>query len=160
MEYLLHVMQSSVLLKVARLFNGISHFLSYFVPLFSLSSSSLLADIFQLFILPAAPRWLCQGCSPSEFLSASSLPPSVSVSVSMPLYSLFLPLCLRYFCPPFSFHLYNFFRHLNCLNSTFSFHFSKILSAVSYFAAVSSFTISISCPVIVNPQSLGFSNTI
>lgn len=50
------------------------------------------ADIFQLSTLPAVPRQLSQCCPPCEFLSASSPPPSVLLS--LPLYHLSPSLCL------------------------------------------------------------------
>lgn len=75
-----------------------------------LSSSSFSADIFQLFILPAVPRWLCQCCHPIEFLSASSLPPSVSL-LCLSVVSLFLPACFTSLSPLFSPSVF-IFHHL------------------------------------------------
>lgn len=91
------------------------------------------ADIFQLSILPAVPRWLCQCCPPSEFLSPSSPPPSVfslCPSPSLPSYRLslfFFSLCLLYLAIPFySLHLSSFLPPLDRFYF-FSFFFQLLL---------------------------------
>lgn len=82
---------------------------SLFYSASSFLPSSYFADIFQLSVHPAVSGWLCQCCPPSAFLSASSLSPSVSLSVSQPLCYLPLPLSMPCSSVLYSFHLSSIF---------------------------------------------------
>lgn len=107
-----------------------------------------LTDASRLSALPAVPRRSCQCCPPSEFVSASSPPPSVCSALRLPITSLFL--CVCFTSRPF------YSLHLSPLRSPLA-HVPNLLLLPLAISPSFSFPLALFCTVMDRPLSRGLS---